>query len=71
MMTGLSIVLVTSLILFIGSLAYAIIHDGISSQKTFQKIIAEHIAASNPKPVQRKFHSAARHQPRVPGSTIL
>jgi hypothetical protein len=71
MMTGLSIVLGTSLLLFVGSLAYAVVQDWIGTRRTYQKIIAEHAAQSGHYPMQRNFRRAAQRPARILGSFIL
>lgn len=70
MMTGLSIVLATSLMLFVGSLAYAVVQDWVGNRRVFQKIIAEHLAQSGHHPA-RNFKRAARRPARILGSFIL
>ncbi len=71
MMTGLSIVLAASLLLFVGSLIYAMIQDGFGNSRTFQKIIAEQNAQSGHFSMRRNFAINARPPVRVLGSFIL
>jgi hypothetical protein len=68
MMTGLSIVLALSLMLFIGSLIYAVVQDWLGNRHTFQQIIAEHMAQSGH--YQPKFERAARRPARVLGTFL-
>ena len=69
MMTGLGIILAASLMLFVGSLVYAVVADWLSS-KAFYKMIADSTAPTAHS-VQRNFHCAARRPARVLGSFIL
>lgn len=65
MMTGLSIVLGTSLMLFVGSLVYAVIQDWISNRRFFQNLVTEQMAGAG-----HHFHRAARRPVRVLGSFL-
>lgn len=71
MMTGLTVVLGTSLLLFVGSLVYAIVQDWVSGNRLFKKIVAEHVAQSGLHPMQMSFNRTARRPSRVLGSFIL
>lgn len=72
MMTGLSVVLGASLILFLGSLVFAVLEDWVLNRRAIQKLLAEHAAqAGIGDPVQRNFHRAARQPARVLGTYIF
>ncbi len=69
MMTGLGILLGTSLLMFVGSLLYAVIADWVGSNRAFRQMVADHVRPSHS--VQRNFQFAARRPARVLGSFIL
>jgi hypothetical protein len=71
MMTGLGIVLAVSLILFVASLAYAMVQDWFGNNRTFNRMIAEQAAQSGHFSMRRNFAVNARPPVRVLGSFIL
>ena len=71
MMTGLGIVLATSLMLFVGSLVFAMVQDSVGNNRTFQKMIAEQAALSGHFSMRRNFAMCARRPARILGSFIL
>jgi hypothetical protein len=72
MMTGLGIVLGASLVLFIGTLVYAVVQDWKNNRRILQQLVAEQAARSGlPDPMQRNFRRAARRPARVLGSYLL
>lgn len=71
MMIGLSIVLGASLLLFVGSLAYAVLEDWAYNNRIFQKLVAEQVEQAARQEMPRTFQRAARRPARVLGSFIL
>jgi len=70
MMTELTIALGASLVLFLGSLVYAIVQDWMEGQNVYQKMLTEQKGQSGFHP-KNVFGRAARKPMRVLGSFIL
>ncbi len=74
MMTGLTIVLLASLTLFLGSLLFAVVQDWLKTEKLYNRLIMQNLGPSGhhvPNGVQRRFRQAARRPVRVCGTFIL
>lgn len=70
MMTGLSVVLAATMLLFISSLVFAVVEDWLHNRSNIHKMVADHLAQAG-LPVQRNFSRAARRPARVLGTYIF
>ncbi|NBX66371.1 MAG: hypothetical protein EBQ96_05185 [Proteobacteria bacterium] len=70
MMTSLTVVLGASLMMFVTSLAYAIVKDWLDERSGLHKAVSEQLAQTGFKP-KRTFDRAARRPVRILGSFIL
>lgn len=69
MLTGLTVILIATLFLFLSSLVFAVVEDWLQNRGNTQKFVADQIAHVTP--IQRNFHRAARRPARVLGTYIF
>ena len=71
MMIGLTLVLLTSLVLFLGALFSSVLQDLDQGHKIDNRMIAENLDTAGRPPVNNSFVRASRRPARVLGTFIL